>query len=270
MQSILSQDGGSVRPFVVVNGPDPDPDLVRELRGDPRLDLIELREASLPGAFREGFKAVRSPFFGTLDDDDVLLPGALAKRFECLERNPDRAVVVTNGFRRTRHSQVLHVTDSSRVQADPAGALLERNWLLPGSWLARTDRVDSDLFEHMPFAVECTYLALRFSTTYPMVFLDEPTVVWRENSPFSLSRSEGYFLSMVDGLRRLLTLPLPRHLRRGLARKLTDAMHERADRSYWAGRSRDAWAWHLRSVARLDGFRYLDFTFRLLLGQRDR
>ncbi len=270
LRSIVTQEGVTVHPIVVVNGPEADPVLVRNIGAAPRCTVIVQPEADLPGAYRAGRAAVATPWFATLDDDDVLLPGALTTRVTALEHHPDRAVVVTNGFRQREDGRIVHVKDGDAVRRDPGKALLAGNWLLPGSWLAHTARIGPELFEPMPRYLECTYLAVRFATSYPMIFLDQPTLVWRENAPRRVSDSKEFFLGQVAALRRILEFPMPASVRRGFQRKLTDSMHERATRSYWDGLRSDAWSWYFRTVFRPGGARYLGFAWRLLLPKANR
>src|SRR5437868_5008226 len=102
------------------------------------------------------------------------------------------------------------------VNADPVRALLRSNWLLPGSWLCRSDAVGVSLFEGMPRFLECTWLALRFALEHRMLWLDEPTVVYRVGSPAAESLSPEYLSGQMDALRRLLSLRLPDDVRRAL------------------------------------------------------
>ena len=68
-----------------------------------------------------------------------------------MEKQPEFDVVVTNGFRRELVGDKLHfVDDVSTMEADPLWAMLRHSWLLPGSWLCRTDAVGIEFFEGIP------------------------------------------------------------------------------------------------------------------------
>jgi len=264
VESVLAQDGVRSVPVVVINGLRRDPALTRELRADRRLRVITLEQADLPAALRVGRDVVDSPFFAELDDDDVLLPGALAARVECLLAWPEYHTVVTNGFRRNSAGDTLHIPDTSVVERDPLRAILQRNWLLPGSWLCRTDAVGPSFFDGMPKFLECTYLALRFATSGRMKFLGRPTVVWSSDTPLSVSDSRDYVLGQVAGLRQLLKLELPPDIRAGYRARVSSACHANADMHFKEGALREAWGWHLRSLRESGGWRYLLFTRHLL------
>src|SRR5688572_19372011 len=177
-ESITTQQGVCATALVVLNGSRVDTRVEAELRADQRVRVVTRSESSLPLAYVAGRQAVETPWFGTLDDDDLLLPGALACRVDELERRPDHAVVVTNGYRRDNGQDVPNIQPPLDVAADPPRALLEHNWLLPGSWLCRSSMVGPSLFEGMAPYLECTFLAARFATAFRMLWLDEPTVVY--------------------------------------------------------------------------------------------
>jgi hypothetical protein len=230
---------------------------------------VERPEAGIPGALLAGRESVTTPWFGELDDDDMLLPRALAPRVQALMERPDATAVVTNGYRRTGGGDELHVTVPGKVQRDPFGQLLEKNWLLPGSWLCRTSEVGPDVFADMPRFLECTYMAVRFAMSGRMMFLAEPTVIWHAGHAGSASWSRPHRLGAADALERLLTLSLPPAFRAGVRRKLAEACHANADIHRQEGNRREAWRWHLRSLRAPGGFRYLAFT-RYLFTMRDR
>jgi glycosyltransferase involved in cell wall biosynthesis len=161
VESVLDQCGARAVPLVVLNGAQSCPDVERWLRAEPRVRLLTRDEGNLPAALLAGREAVDTPYFATLDDDDLLLPGALALRLRALQERPDRAAVVTNGYRRDRFGDVLHIASGRgahdphrEIERDPLRALLRRNWLLPGSWLGRTDAVGASLFHGMPRYLE--------------------------------------------------------------------------------------------------------------------
>src|SRR5215831_17690441 len=84
INSVLDQTGICAIPTVIVNGPARDRDVTRELEADRRLRVHILEEAGLRNALQVGRRLVDTPWFAELDDDDLLLPGALASRVEAL------------------------------------------------------------------------------------------------------------------------------------------------------------------------------------------
>jgi glycosyltransferase involved in cell wall biosynthesis len=264
LESVLAQQGVRVVPLVVINGPAVDPALATELRADRRLRVATLEQADLPAALRAGRSLVDTVWFAELDDDDVLLPGALAARVRALEERPECQAVVTNGLIRDSRGDSLHVPDASIVQRDPLRALLKRNWLLPGSWLCRTESVGLGVFEGMPRFAECTYLAIRLATKHQMRFLDSPTVVWHTDSPLSVSRSRDYVLGQGAALRRILELELPSDVRAAYRTRVSSAYHEVARLHLREGTLREAWRWHIQSLGESGGWRYVPFARRLV------
>lgn len=261
---MLDQSAVEVRLLVVVNGPRPDPEVLRSLAADRRVEVITLEAPSLPGAMLAGRSMVETEWFATLDDDDYLLPSALALRVAALTAHPELDTVVTNGFRHTAAGDTLHPPAATTVQRDPLGALLQSNWLLPGSWLSRTTAVSPELFAGMPPHLECTYLAVRFAMTGRMLLLPTPSVVWSADTPGSASKSEDYKVGEVEGLRTILELPLSAAIRRGFQRKLSDACHSLSHYYLGAGQHSRAWHWHVQSLVHRGGLRYLAFSRQML------
>lgn len=265
IESAISQRNVVTRVIVVLNGNRVDPEVERRLRTDPAIRLIRLEPGDLPKALRTGREAVDTPYFTALDDDDLLLPGALERRVRELEDHPECAVVVTNGYCRAHGHDEILITIDQRINEDPLHALLDRNWLLPGSWLCRTDAVDATLFDDMPRFLECTYLGMRFATEYAMRWIGEPTVVYNLGSPEAESRSRAYVVGQAAALRGLLSLDLPDSARARLRRRIADAYHAASGRERAGGGLAAAWRWHLASLISPGGWRYLPYTRHLLL-----
>jgi len=263
LDSVLAQRSVRVVPIVVINGPDGDAALVRELHADARLRIITLSSADLPAALRAGREQVETPYFAELDDDDVLLADALARRAEVLESDAECDVVITNGLRDDGTAQVVHVVDVAAVERDPLRALIRQNWLLPGSWMCRTDRVGAGLFGGMPRYLECTYLGLCFAMQFRMRFLAEPTVIWHTDSPLSVSASSDYILGQVPALERILEMDLPADVRQRYREELAPACNAIARQHAAAGSLREAWNWHVRSLREPGGWRHVGFTRQL-------
>jgi len=255
-----------VRPVVIVvlNGPQREPAVERALRADPRITLIVRERAGLPAALATGRAMVATPWFTALDDDDVLLPNALSLRLRALDQHPECAAVVTNGWRRNGSGDTLQVPSHDDVSADPLRAMLVRNWLLPGSWLCRSDRVGTDVFEAMPDFLECTYLGLRLASEHRIVWRDTPTVIYTVGSPSAASSSRAYVLGQVSALRRIIALRLPADVRRTLRSRIGGAYHDAADHERRAGALGAAWRWHLTSLLQPSGWRYAAFVRHLV------
>lgn len=181
-----------------------------------------------------------------------------------LEEHPEADVVVTNGLLRRDGQDTLHVPPDAGVATAPLRTLRDRNWLLPGSWLARTERIGLELINNMPLHRECTYLAVRFANDYRMRWVQEPTVVYHLGSPEAVSQSRDFLLGQTAALQRMVELPLPAWFRRHLRWTIAASYHESADVLLRAGELEEAWRLHLRSLVAWCGVRYLPFTRHLL------
>jgi hypothetical protein len=260
IDSVLAQAAVRVVPLVMINGPNPDAALMQELRADRRLRVAALDDAHLPAALCAGRKMVDTEWFAELDDDDILLPGALATRLRALQESPGFDVVVTSGLKRAAGGDELNIDDVLALERDPLRAMLQRNWLLPGSWLCRADAAGPEFFDRMPRFLECTYLGLRFATDCRIRFLAEPTVVHHMDTPQAESKSRDYRFGQAAALRRLLELDLPADVRAELRTRVRRACHANARASLQEGSLTDAWSWHLQSLRERGGWRYLRYT----------
>lgn len=260
--SVRNQAGVRAVPIVVVNGPHRDPELTSELCADRSLRVAVQQEPDLTAALALGRRMVDTPWFAELDDDDLLVNGALALRVDALRRRAGVDAVVTNGLRRTAAGDTPSIADASFVERDPLRALVlgHINWLLPGSWLCRTDTVGAEFFAEMPRFRECTYLAIRLAATRRIVFLQQPTVIWHADTPLSESKSEAYVLAGPSAARRMLELDLPPDVRAALRRHVAPACHNNAHHHLKRGLLQKAWDWHLQSLREPGGWRHLPYT----------
>lgn len=263
-ESVLRQQGVRSHLIVVANGPRRDTGLLEELSSDPRVRLASLPEPGLPAALRRGRELVETPWFSELDDDDVLLPGALERRVRALRERPDCVAAVDNGIVRGPDGDRLVMEDVDLVREDPLRALTRANWLLPGSWLCRTAAVGPELFDGMPRSLECTFLAASLALEGPIRFLDRPGVVWhRRLWPSDSSRRE-HLLGQEAALERILELDLPPDVRRSFRHALRQARHAAAAAHLESGRLAAAWGAHLRSLGSAGGWRQLPYTRHLV------
>ena len=91
------------------------------------------------------------------------------------------------------------------------------------------------------------------------------TATYRINdSPVSLSKSDAYLRSELEILERVLALPLPPRARRAVRRKLGRACHVFAEKSRRAGQQAQAWCYHLGSLSKPGGWRYLPYSRKLM------
>jgi hypothetical protein len=255
--------------LVIVNGEEADPDLLACLGAEPGVVVMRIPQRGIPAAFRAGRPAVVTTYFGALDDDDILLPGALTARVAALAADHSRDAVITDGIIRSAAGDRRMREHFLDVAADPIREMFRGNWLLPGSWLCRTDRVGEWLFEAMPDHRECTWIGLRLATRARLAFLPAPTLVYHEDTPGGAHRNFAYCAAQPAALRRFLTLPLPTDVREQLRRSMAAAYHEAAHRLLIEdGRRGAALQWHLRSLRAPGGLRHLWFSRKLLWPRR--
>ena len=264
VDSVLSQDHVRAVPIVVINGALADPALVRELRANSRVRVEHLAHADLPAALRRGRELVDAPFFTELDDDDMLLPCALAHRVEKLERAPESDAVITNGIVLRNGRSRIHNREMVTIAGDPWRALVQRNWLLPGAWLCRNTSASERLFEGMPKYLECTFLAMRLLAAHRPTFSQRATVIWNVDSFHDTADTTQREFGQADAVRQLLRLELPPFVRREFELRISATLHSSAQQLLDAGRVRDAWRWHLRSLVAPGGWRYATFTRHLV------
>jgi glycosyltransferase involved in cell wall biosynthesis len=266
IDSVLSQDGVRGVPLVIVNGWEQDPELAADISADRRLRVATLEHPDLPAALHSGRRMVDTAWFAELDDDDVLMPGALRTRVEALENDRQCDVVVTNGIRRGIDGDTLHFVENvSTIEADAVRAMFRYNWLLPGSWLCRTDSVGVELFEDIPRFRECTYLGLQFATRLRLKFLDCPTVIYHTDTQGSESKTVAYRLGVADATRRLLSLKLPPDVRASVRRMLGAACLDNADYCLLENDLSTAWCWYRESLRGPGAWRRSVFARRFVM-----
>ncbi|HUG26664.1 MAG TPA: glycosyltransferase family 2 protein [Gemmatimonadales bacterium] len=269
LASIRSQDGVAPTALVIVNGADADPDLLTRLATEPDVVVLRIPQRGIPAAFRAGRPAVATSYFAALDDDDILLPGALTARVAALTVDDTRDAVVTDGFIRSAAGDRRMRENFLDVAVDPVREMFRGNWLLPGSWLCRSDRVGAWLFEEMPDHRECTWIGLQLATRARLAFLPTPTLVYHDDTPDGAHRHFAYCAAQPAAIRRFLTLPLPPDVRAQLRHSMAAAYHQVAHRLLIEeGRRGAALRWHLRSLLAPGGRRHLLFTRKLLWPRR--
>jgi glycosyltransferase involved in cell wall biosynthesis len=271
IDSILTDQGGLGLPVVVVNGTGYDEELLRRLQARTDIKLAYRPTASLSGALRAGRRQVETPYFATLDDDDQLLPGALAIRLAPLLADATADLVVTNGYYDDGRSPArLHYPDFTSLSRDPVRSVMVKSWLQSVNALYRAERVTARDFEGMPDYLEWTWLALKLARTHSIRFLDEPTYRLNRGEPDSLSFSDAFYSGVPQALRTVLALDLPLDVRRELRRRLSASLHDVSDRARRSGDYGLAWRSHIASLGVRPSYRWLLYTRRLLLPAIDR
>lgn len=260
--SVLAQDCLS-RAIVVVNGDRFEPALVEALRANPELTVLQLAEGNVSAARMAGLEMVASSFFCFLDDDDELLPGALALRVRSIA--PEADILVTNGYRREQEDQPLVPHGmADRINADPVGAMLDLNWFASPAGLFRAATVPLDAFAIRLKFFEWTWLFFDLAARgMNFQFVEDLTYRKFENHDFGVSRSPAYAQAYAGFVRSLLGLPVKPDHRQALRRKYQAALNAQSVAAMRAGRRLDAWLAHARCLAE-GGWRYVPYTRHLI------
>ncbi|MCH8685860.1 glycosyltransferase family 2 protein [Pedomonas mirosovicensis] len=262
VESVRAQTSVPCIALVVVNGNRYDPAIVETLEANPFVHLLVTPRPGVANARLEGVRAVETPFFCLLDDDDELLPDSLVPVMDAFEAGAD--VVATNGLtdcagtREVRHQHLLDFGD------DHARALLQENWLNSGGIFCRTDAVPSALFENLPNYMELTQLAMRMATRCQVRRVDCRTFVYHLGAADQATRSPAYLRAEPVVMRQIMREVSRADIRSGLRRKRSAALHDCAEYEFSQGNLAQAWRDHLASMMGGGGHRYLSYTRHLL------
>jgi hypothetical protein len=266
LESVVSQEGVSATPVIVVNGDRFDPVLFEQLKARRDIRVLYQPEPSIFLARRLARERCRTPFFAMLDDDDELLPGALRTRLRPLLDDPALDVVVTNGYliNGTREGFMLDSVES--IQNDPPGALMSGNWLATASGLFRASSITPEYFDPTLQSNDMTFLAFQIGLKKSIRFLDVPTYR-KQYSADSISLTVEWSLPASNTLERMLQFDMPADVRRKLRRKLGHHLHDLSTYYLGEGNMAAAWRCHLASLKQPDGVHhYALYTRKLIRG----
>lgn len=267
INSVINQ---GARALVAVNGGRYDPSLLEELEGWDDIRLLRIEEPGLPNAIYRGRCAVESEFFGFLDDDDYLLPGAVNLRETCLISNNELDVVITNGLREEWGDNPQMFNEPAELEhilEDPLGALLKANWMTPCGAFYRASTVSADVFLNLTKYAEWTDVAFRLIDEYKFKFLFDNTF-FQADSPGSLSKQEGqarYLLNLHERIAPKVTTKLQRQR---FNRRICSLHHEVANYELSANNRGAAFRHHLKSMLLAPSIgipRYILFSRKFLL-----
>jgi hypothetical protein len=259
--------GGSIKPriVVVVNGNKYCQNLLEELKESPEVELIQIAAPSLPEAHFAGRRAVNTPFFGFLDDDDEYLPGAIETRLAVMDANPEISLVVTNGYRHVQGQDHPVMTNLANVPRDPLYALFQENWLASCGGLFRARDVSVDTFAGVPHFQQWTWVAFRLSVEGKIKVASLETPTFRiHDTPGSNSKSEEFLFSQVELYQRMLSMSPRPDIARIIRRRILKSWHDVSNHHLKKGTLGPAWTSHLKSLSHPAGWVYLPYTYRLL------
>jgi hypothetical protein len=248
LESALAQEQVRAVPIVVANGPGVAPDLVRWLESRKDIRFAYRKEANMPQSLALGRDLVDTPFFGELDDDDILMPHALISRLEQMDAYEAVDAGISNGFIENARGRVITRSHFSECHNDPLRRILDGHWLHPGAGLFRTVTITRDFFASMPQYLEWTYLALRLALEKKIAFIDNPSFVHYTDHPFGIWRSKAATLGLPRAIEHILSLDLPKDVRLFYKKNLSWASHKVSKLHLEERDFSSAWEWQVRSL----------------------
>lgn len=267
IDSVLKQSDVEVRALVIANGKRCDDAVLRELAGTKRIEVKRLAEENLPNALKFGRECVDTPYFSELDDDDLLLPQGLYDLSCAFLRDPEAHVIIGNALiRREGFDDIRIFDDIELLRTNPLGALLDKNWMVPGAALFRSEMVSAADFANIPKYLEWTYVAAMLCLKHKVSFIPRPVVAHYLGYPFSTDASREALFGRIDALRTILGLPLPADIERGFRRKLSAAYHQCSVAYLDERKYLSALTCHINSLNCAGGWRYLSYTRRVFTG----
>jgi hypothetical protein len=268
IQSVLNQRGVAARPIIVLAANLPT--LAAELAAHPGVRVHHVGEVASPGrALGIGRCLVEADYYGFLDDDDELLPHALATRLQVMLAEPVTDLVVTTGYWFSRERRQVHIPDICSHQDDPVNGILERCWLNSCGALYRASTIGQDYFDDLPDLCEWTYLGFRLALDGRNIrFLDVLTYN-AYDTPRSMSKGAEFIEGTLAALDAMRAHSQPAAVRAKLEEKYRAALHDASDHSRRARRWGKAWLYHLKSLKPPHTLRYISSTRKLVWSRDD-
>ncbi len=272
IKSVLSQNEVTTNVIVVVNGDHACNQVVTDLQSFDDVRVLFQKKGSAPLAHLTGRKSVTAEYYGFLDDDDILLPGALYRRKAALLKNSEIDVVVENGWKKYSDRREPVISDISLCQKDPVLSLLSRNWMASCSGLYRTSSIGIDSFENYTEYAEWTFLAFKLTSFGKFQFLPDMGFIINVTAN-SLSTSQAYRKGNLHTIRQMIMLEKKRkegvrkRILKLLKEKQANAFHSEMDMALQIAEYGKAWQFFFQSVLSPYGWKYLLGFRHILLEQ---
>lgn len=266
IRSVLEGNVSTPSVLVVVNGNRFDRTLLATLRARTDIEVLQISTASLSDAIAAGRRAISTPFFGFLDDDDEYLPGAVDLRLSLLDKHPEASLVGTNGYRHLNGVDEKVMSHIDLVSSDPLTALFREPWLGSCSALYRAASMPNEMFDNIARYLEWTWLAFVISTAGKRVVTADVPTFRIFDTAGSESKSDAYMQAQIAIFERMLKLVESATIRAKLETRIRDSWHNRAVAALRGGESKEAMLCHLRCLRSRGGWRYLSFTRHLIPG----
>ncbi len=256
---------GIAKILVAANGPNVDADLAVELREEFDVRYVYFDEGSSPKTLASAVPLLDTEYFGFLDDDDELLPSGLTRRLAAIQNNPDADILLSNGYFRKDGSDSLCLHHLDTVPENPLEAFFTENWLPSCGALFRSSSVGKKYFENYHPYAEWSWLAFRLAMDQKrFCVLNEPTFRVHADTPLSLSKSPEYKNTYVSLYHRMLDSHPPKHIRKILRKRLSQAHHDLSAWYLGEGEIRIAIRHHLFSLKVRSGWCFLPFSWHIV------
>lgn len=263
IDSILSQDSVDPTVVVVINGGIYLPGIAEEISAYANTRVVFTPVAGVSPARYYGRQLVRTPYFAFLDDDDELLPDALATRLNVMQTT-GTDVVATNGFCQTDDQRHIANAQFDAFPDDPLEALLAANWLDPAGGLYRSSTVGAEIFSSLPNYLEWTWLAYLLTRSHRIERVNIPTYVRHMGRDDQVTASSAYVNSIPLQLKELGRRLAGSEFQRPIRNKLASAYHIASTHALMRGNYASAWQMHIRSMMGGNGYRFFSYTRHLM------
>lgn len=179
--SVLAQQQVDLELIVVDDGSTDDTrQVLDDVRGEPRVRILEQENQGQPRAKNAGIRAARGNFIAFCDADDYWLPGKLALQLPLFASNP-RAGVVYSTIRLLSEDGTLSTPqDHLLCRGEILETLFVRNVVPFGTAVVRRECLDQvGVFdESIPMGIDWD-LWLRIAAAWEFDYVAEPTYVHR-------------------------------------------------------------------------------------------
>jgi hypothetical protein len=244
------------------------PVLAAELAAQPGVKVHHVGQPASPGrALGIGRRQVESEYYGFLDDDDELLPNALATRLEVMRAEPTTDLVVTTGYWFSDAPRQIHIPELLSYQEDPLNGILDRCWLNSCGSLYRACTISEAYFDELPDLCEWTYLAFRLALDRRNIRFVDVLTYNAYDTPGSMSKSFQYMEGTLIALDAMRRRSQPAAIRAKLEQKYRATLHDAADDYRRVKQWGKAWLCHVKSMKPPYTLRYIGYTRKLLWGR---
>jgi len=257
-------NGLSYSIVVVANGAGVSTRVVEMLNGRSDTHVVRLRSGSYPLARRVGAEMADGEFLAFLDDDDELIPDTLSAKIACFREHPHIDVLVTDGLSVTGTTETRIFQPPEGRSSDLVEAMMHVGWGA-GALTLRAASVELWTFDAEFRHLEWTLTALQLASRYRVGYLDRPTYRYYEDTPNSLWKSADHILAAPEVWRRLRSSYAGTKYESTVCQRYGRVCHQAAIECTRRGLIRDAWRFHLSSVASPGGAGKLPFSAKLLL-----